>query len=652
MINENDFVKKQLDKSFTYPSLYVHNCFSSMFHGILNWISSEFYPRFNYKVITTYDKAVEFFNKKIKNPDGEVQTAVLPCVSLDPVLDFSNEERAGRFLWMFENYDPLHGKYLFPQINLKEQGVTITPVFSRYQGTAELTFWFESIYELIDFRVKLIQYCGGYGRWIRPKFFWTHLILPKELIEFEGPEGKLDWSATNEKIIQLETTNTKEYAYPFLLNSIWKLDSFGDSSTKMGGEQVSEWKLSASFTWEAMIPTFIRLDNYEYEDIQIKSTIGTAQTYTAQPLITGVKLLQKLSNVDGLKNYLKSICCIHNIEDNGETPIIKFDDSMCRSYPTEYQPYNHYVCGKVVLLNFLKSPDDITDKNTILVFERYLPQYDPYLRKCKGAISRYDTVGSEFYNFCVQNRLSFMYNIKEDNIYNILKNLHGKIVTFDPIGQMIYSGSRNIIKYDSMYDKNELDEKFVFNDNLLKMINRYNLRNELDSSDFILESSNVLSTGDLVDKICEISNPKEKRYELPYIISKDMNIEILINDKKLMKHEFFIENQQYLILKNSDPISSGDIIYLVRKDMSITKTLNLYCDYAITRQDEKNYYIDKKYISIDVPKGTVIDDVICCSYMGKLEPYSEYILKDDKLYFHMEPMRDRVIQVFLYQPKK
>ena len=69
--------------------LYVHESFSSLFHGMLNWFSTIFEPRFAYKVISTYDKAVQFFRSKQTARDGTIQTNILPSITLDPNLDFS-----------------------------------------------------------------------------------------------------------------------------------------------------------------------------------------------------------------------------------------------------------------------------------------------------------------------------------------------------------------------------------------------------------------------------------------------------------------------------------------------------------------------------------------------------------------------------------
>lgn len=646
MIDEIQFEKINVYKNATSPTVFVHNCFASMFNGMLNWVASDLYPRFQYKTMSTYDKAVEFFSKKKQSVDGQIQTNVLPCVSLDPILDFSNEERAGRFLWMFENLDPYHGKNLFPYINLRDQGISITPIFTRYQGTAEMTFWFTSVYELMDFRVKLIQYCGGYQRWIRPKFFWTHLILPDEIVNAKGPDGDLDWSHTNRELIKLESVDSKCWAYPFNLNSIWRLDSFADASNKMGADLVSEWKLTATFTWEAMIPTFLRIDNYDYNDISIQSTFGTSTVYTAQPLLKTMDLLIEMSAMDLLEKRVTTFG-LWNIDEPGATPIVKLDNTMCQTRPWIYGVTNHYVCGKLLDIEKLNSPDDITDFETVLLIPEFDSEYIPYLRRCKGAISRDDTSSSEFYTFCNGLDMSIMFDLQNKDIYEALKKLHGKDITFDPIGMMIYSGKRNIKHYQKGDDLNN----FVLHNNLLKILEYSDKYNEVlkKHNKLQLTDSSKNSSDESTDFIVQVSDTSIKEYELPYVVKNNVinSIDIKINDVTIPKDLYSFKNELYLVLDDSVEFNVGDYIYLVKGARTTNKKMKLYTNYSITRQDERNYYSSKTYISIDVPEGTTYDQVVCCSYMGKMAPDVDFVLKDNKLYFNIEPMRDRIIQVFL-----
>ena len=104
---------KRTREHFTSNSFMIHNIFGSFFSGVLNWFSSDFYPRFNYKVIGTYSKAIEYF-KKLKTQGNENLKNLLPSITLDPMLDFSNAEQGGRFLWQHSRYAPGIGIRVWP----------------------------------------------------------------------------------------------------------------------------------------------------------------------------------------------------------------------------------------------------------------------------------------------------------------------------------------------------------------------------------------------------------------------------------------------------------------------------------------------------------------------------------------------------------
>ena len=94
---------------------FVHQCFGKFYRGILDWVGDVFYPRIQYKVIGTYDKSVEWFNKRC-GPDGlgyNPETNVVPSVTLDPSYDFFPAEQGGRFLWQSEQLAPGLGNLIF-----------------------------------------------------------------------------------------------------------------------------------------------------------------------------------------------------------------------------------------------------------------------------------------------------------------------------------------------------------------------------------------------------------------------------------------------------------------------------------------------------------------------------------------------------------
>ena len=56
MIDESQF-SEMLPKELDIDTVFVHECFSSMFSGMLNWIGNVLYPRFKYKVSNAKKRA-------------------------------------------------------------------------------------------------------------------------------------------------------------------------------------------------------------------------------------------------------------------------------------------------------------------------------------------------------------------------------------------------------------------------------------------------------------------------------------------------------------------------------------------------------------------------------------------------------------------
>ena len=647
MIDESEF-SGMLPKVYTRNTIFVHQCFMSLFSGMLSWIGDKLYPRFKYKVITTYDKAVEVFKKKQQNVDGSVQTNFLPALTLDPVLDFSNEERGGRFMWMFNNLDPT-GK-MWNRIKLTDQGVCVTPMFTRYQGTVDVTGWFTSMYDLIDYRTTLIQYCNGYQRWIRPELFWTHLILPKEIFNHEGPEGKLDWSAINPEIITLSTTDTKEYALPFQLDAIWRLDSFSDATNKMGADQIAEYKCTSTFTWECNIPTFIKVENYKYPIEKIQLNIGLTPTQALYPIHSNYSLFVKanpLYDIASMCEYMP----IYNIGDENIKPLIKIQDDMCYSYPDTYQHYNHYVCGKVYDIEKLNNPEQITCIDSILVIDKYNENYLPYIRRCRGLISRFDGKQSfNLMNIVKQYNISFLGDIKDIKLFNSFKKLNGKNVTLDVIGGMVFKDIQPVKKFTPESDF----KSFTFSHNINKIIKKYRERR-------ILEKEYKMSIGEInINKKitekkyvpCEQFEGIEgiNRYRLHRIVNSNCveNFHLKINRSDF--NYFTIEGYDLVIDPDKIRIKDGDIISLYRDFECEEVTIRLIQNYKISKDDEANYYNKKQKIEVDISDCRKVDTstIQCVSYNGLLNQTIDFIVDKDnkKIIFNIEPHRDSYIQIF------
>lgn len=249
-------------------NFFINNCMGSFFRGTLNWWADVFYPRINYRVIGTYDKAVEYFTKK-KTHEHEIDRNILPSITLDPAYEFQPAEVGGRFYWQYPLLSSGLGKKLYNRIPTLEedQSISLVPVFTRYEGAFDLTFWLHSVYELFDVRVYMLQFCGGLNRQIRPAIFDSFITVPQELVDYEytdsdGNSHTIDWSQTDLKATLVENTGHYHYTLPTKLTPMYKLASLSDSSEKFGGDNICKYKLTATFEYEIDLPTYMVMTPY------------------------------------------------------------------------------------------------------------------------------------------------------------------------------------------------------------------------------------------------------------------------------------------------------------------------------------------------------------------------------------------------------
>ena len=270
---------------------YINNNIGSFLKGTLNWFGDVFYPRINYKVIGTYEKSVEYFNK-LKENRREIDHPIFPSLTLDPDLNIRPTEVGGRFLWQSESLAPGLGSYLFDYVEgLKDQSVDLRVIFSRYTGDLQLLFWFDSVYEYFDMRMFLFQWSSGYERRLRPRLFESFIILPSEINDYviDGISGpiKVDWSKTDKVITKVCSTGQYNYVIPVLLNPIFWFTDISDGSTKFGGDSVAEYKLTANLSFEINLPTYFVMTPFSFQfDTQLFVNMdATYSRYGTNPLI-------------------------------------------------------------------------------------------------------------------------------------------------------------------------------------------------------------------------------------------------------------------------------------------------------------------------------------------------------------------------------
>lgn len=263
---------------------YVHNVFANFFKDFMDYMSKHLYPRFEYTVIGTYDKAVEYIMKECQY-GREVSKPMLPALILNPSGDFdlADANTGGHQLWRFPNLAPGMVKYIYDPI-YKDENVQITVGFMRIKGDIELLMLLNSFYEYCDLRMLMLQIFGGYERWIYPQFFNTFIILPEEVVNYEynnpytGQRYTLDWERYGAYRHLVKTINKEELVIPCNIKPTYKLNGFSDPSNRYGGaDAMADWRLGATINYELEVPAWIiTQSDYLTEDINIYINTGSA----------------------------------------------------------------------------------------------------------------------------------------------------------------------------------------------------------------------------------------------------------------------------------------------------------------------------------------------------------------------------------------
>ncbi len=246
---------------------FIHNVFANFFKDTLDFFTCV-YPRFEYTVIGTYEKSVEYINKQCQF-GRETDKPMFPALILNPSGEFNTAETnaGGKQLWRYPNLAPNFSKRLFDAI-YKDQHIQMFPGFLRIKGDIELILLLNSFYEYCDMRILFINIFGGMDRVIYPKFFSSFIILPESFINYEytneytNENYKIDWStaAASEKLVK--TTARNELVLPLNVKPQYTLTSIADASNKYGGtDDRPEWKLSATITYELEIPNYLVIES-------------------------------------------------------------------------------------------------------------------------------------------------------------------------------------------------------------------------------------------------------------------------------------------------------------------------------------------------------------------------------------------------------
>ena len=251
-------------------------------NDLLNYFSTYLYPRFEWTVVGTYDKAVQYYNQTL-SLQREADQPQLPGLILDPSGDFGVDETYGRMLYRFPNLAPGQAKYVWEPI-YQDQNVLITCAFGRFVGELNFTGLMSSFYEYYDMKVFLNLIFGGNDRPIYPKYFTSFIILPEEIKSYRyendvtGVSYNLNIENAYERLVK--TTNTNELVFPVNIKPLYRLTGMSDASNRLGGtSNLPSYKLNFTVSYEIELPTFLVLES-DYLAKQVKINVNYGSCYS------------------------------------------------------------------------------------------------------------------------------------------------------------------------------------------------------------------------------------------------------------------------------------------------------------------------------------------------------------------------------------
>lgn len=373
---------------------FIHNVFANFFKDSLDFFSTCIHPRFEYRVVGTYDKAVEYL-QKTEQYNRETDKPMLPALILTPSGEFlpADANAGGKQYWRYPNLAPGLIKRLFDPV-YQDKNLVINVAFLRIKGEMELIMLLNSFYEYCDIKLLFLNTFGGMERIIYPMYFSSFIIIPDSLAsyiyqnEYTGESYSIDWTTSGAYQKLVPTIAKNELVIPVNIKPQFTLTSLSDASEKYGGtDNLADWKLRATVTYEVEIPNYLVLNSdYLLEninmEIQCGSTYSINNDYQEPPPDNRIVISSSWD---------------WNLNENTNSDIeyLDADDATSTTRISEYE-YNHRyfhiitadeaaTCDSTSNIE-IQLPEQISDEKLLIVNSKYgqLDYGDHYYLKDNG----------------------------------------------------------------------------------------------------------------------------------------------------------------------------------------------------------------------------------------------------------------------------
>ncbi|MCK9556213.1 hypothetical protein M0R36_10445 [bacterium] len=265
---------------------FISNILGTFHQSMLDFFLDVFYPRFKIGIMTTADNTIFQITKYYENMGREITGIPLPCVSLDPTGDLDNDERTN-YLWRYSNFGGGFGGHLYDPI-YEDEYVKITPVYNRYKGTYTVYMFLSSMDEMLDMKLKLIQYFGGKDRYFSPDYIHSYLHIPAPIVEYRyvndvlNIDQQLAWNTSLLEKRLFRVIAKDVYAHPITLNPLIRMSGTPSPSANKFGDSnnIPDYRLETTFEYEMDLPVHLvtRVD-YKFDFSQCRFWVTGHNVY-------------------------------------------------------------------------------------------------------------------------------------------------------------------------------------------------------------------------------------------------------------------------------------------------------------------------------------------------------------------------------------
>lgn len=244
---------------------YIHQTFGPFINAVRDYFNTWVYEDFHFTLVGSMDKAIQIIYQSQSDPDMLLQGPYYPMIVFTPTL--TEQVKEVDLPHKYTTYHPYQSKW-FQRPFVFQDGSALDIVSRRMMGTIEFKVFAESLMEIHDIQMCILDAFRGTNKWMPIQHIKQFLVLEDDVRLFTD-EGIvfLDWSQTNMSDKLIKSINSNKY-YMSVGTTPWlNLQNLSDSSSFYGGTGMPEYALVGNLDFEIEIPVIYNL----YTDLDITS---------------------------------------------------------------------------------------------------------------------------------------------------------------------------------------------------------------------------------------------------------------------------------------------------------------------------------------------------------------------------------------------